>query len=955
MRVKKQLALLITMLLFVSMVFSPQQQSAQAAQSGSAIGCSPNRGLDITFVLDNSGSMTGNDPENIRITEAMNLLKSFHEYDRASVIKFNETAMNLQSLTYDRYLVEQALKTGQPNGGTDMSTGMEEALKEFANNGGNNHKVMIILTDGYSINNERSLQLAQKANEANITIYTIGLGNDTDIDKETLTKIATNTNGQYERAVNASDLQDTFQNIRKSIEDLRGPKVFSDWTLTEDLHKTGDLVLTENMKLDLNGYDLKVDGDLVLLSCSELRAVSGTIQAGNVDQKAGATINLNNSQLDVKNEFTQDGLVRVNGDYGGDSKEEISIRGDYQQRIRGDLQLNGHKLLVANNLDQSGNIQLGGGSVHVNNNVTQKGFFDLEKGKMTISGNLTINGGSLVDDAFTENKSFNVNGGYLQVGSSESMAQTAAKGNVVQESGQLYVNYGIVDIFGDYTIKDGWLTMIHGTEDTTGPSNDMDRDGDYVHVYRDFTMESPRNHAERLYNYLGKPMHDQAHLTDGILQVDGDFRQKGDKQFHPTYSDRSQNYEQNYSRFNFVGDGRHKVLLTGKGTIEMQGTGSRFNILEVQGRIVDYTSVGQVKWNQLIENDKSANANLKSLTIQDIPVHNFNPAVLNYSDHAVPASTVTGPLRQLKVDAQAEDYRNAKVEIMGNTIGDDGTAQVKVLVTAHDGKTTKLYKVGVKVGGETGGKVTSIVLDRAEQTFMMNSSSSFTPSKATIGYTVYPKNATNQKVTWTSTNPAVATVSGSGIITPVGVGEATIIAETEDGGYEDSVHVEVTKPYDLLEGIDTLADLVSDSDRYNKIMALYDPTKIGIVVPGAHIQSVQFTTAGNLVSGRIKTSASASRVEVRVNNQQLPAPSVGTNEYLFNRAGLTYGDYIEVFVYNAAGDEIERVSTTYPVDYSPNGAIPYGYYSIQQLMNDPIFFNTLLNYYSLEELRFSVR
>ena len=86
------------------------------------------------------------------------------------------------------------------------------------------------------------------------------------------------------------------------------------------------------MKLDLNGYDLKVTGDLKLLSCSELRAVSGEITAGSVNQEAGSTINLNNSQLNVTRWFTQDGLLRVNGEYGKDLEEVVVGRRLYTEK-----------------------------------------------------------------------------------------------------------------------------------------------------------------------------------------------------------------------------------------------------------------------------------------------------------------------------------------------------------------------------------------------------------------------------------------------------------------------------------------------------------------------------------------------------------------------------------------------------------------------------------------------
>jgi hypothetical protein len=47
---------------------------------------------------------------------------------------------------------------------------------------------------------------------------------------------------------------------------------------------------------------------------------------------------------------------------------------------------------------------------------------------------------------------------------------------------------------------------------------------------------------------------------------------------------------------------------------------------------------------------------------------------------------------------------------------------------------------------------------------------------------VFPPNALNKNLTWTSDNPSVATVSGSGQVTGVSTGSATISVTTVDGG-----------------------------------------------------------------------------------------------------------------------------------------------------------------------------
>ena len=49
--------------------------------------------------------------------------------------------------------------------------------------------------------------------------------------------------------------------------------------------------------------------------------------------------------------------------------------------------------------------------------------------------------------------------------------------------------------------------------------------------------------------------------------------------------------------------------------------------------------------------------------------------------------------------------------------------------------------------------------------------------------TVAPPNATNQDVTWTSSNPSVATVNADGLVTAVAAGSATITVTTDDGGH----------------------------------------------------------------------------------------------------------------------------------------------------------------------------
>ncbi len=79
------------------------------------------------------------------------------------------------------------------------------------------------------------------------------------------------------------------------------------------------------------------------------------------------------------------------------------------------------------------------------------------------------------------------------------------------------------------------------------------------------------------------------------------------------------------------------------------------------------------------------------------------------------------------------------------------------------------------VYGEPVIPVESITIDKTEMTLSIGETSA-------ISATVHPDNATNKKVSWSSSDEAVATVSPNGVVTGVAVGSAIITVKTSDGG-----------------------------------------------------------------------------------------------------------------------------------------------------------------------------
>lgn len=98
--------------------------------------------------------------------------------------------------------------------------------------------------------------------------------------------------------------------------------------------------------------------------------------------------------------------------------------------------------------------------------------------------------------------------------------------------------------------------------------------------------------------------------------------------------------------------------------------------------------------------------------------------------------------------------------------------EATITVTTDDGGKTATCKVTVS-NKEV--KVTGVKLNKT-------ATSIFVGDSETLTATITPENATNQKVTWKSSNAAVATVDAAGKVTAVKAGEATITVTTEDGG-----------------------------------------------------------------------------------------------------------------------------------------------------------------------------
>jgi uncharacterized protein YjdB len=159
------------------------------------------------------------------------------------------------------------------------------------------------------------------------------------------------------------------------------------------------------------------------------------------------------------------------------------------------------------------------------------------------------------------------------------------------------------------------------------------------------------------------------------------------------------------------------------------------------------------------------------------------------SHHGVVAISIdNGP--ETLVD-QYSASRQDLVLAYGSAVLSQGTHTIRMRVTgsknaAATGSYVILDYLKVYSSGSTTA-VSSISISPATVTLAVNATSQLSKS-------ILPLTASNQNVSWSSSNTAVATVSTTGLISAISSGTATITAKTIDGGKTATASVTVTTP-----------------------------------------------------------------------------------------------------------------------------------------------------------------
>jgi Ca-activated chloride channel family protein len=141
------------------------------------------RGLDIVVAVDTSRSMLARDVPPNRLEKAklavFDLMRQARD-DRLGLVAFAGAAFLQCPLTLDDEAFRQNLQALNTSvisqGGTALSAAIRTAIGAFAR-GNNNHKVLVLFTDGEDHDEDaETMGAAKEAAEAGLRIFTVGVG-----------------------------------------------------------------------------------------------------------------------------------------------------------------------------------------------------------------------------------------------------------------------------------------------------------------------------------------------------------------------------------------------------------------------------------------------------------------------------------------------------------------------------------------------------------------------------------------------------------------------------------------------------------------------------------------------------------------------------------------------------------------------------------------------------------
>ncbi len=157
------------------------------------------------------------------------------------------------------------------------------------------------------------------------------------------------------------------------------------------------------------------------------------------------------------------------------------------------------------------------------------------------------------------------------------------------------------------------------------------------------------------------------------------------------------------------------------------------------------------------------------------------------------------------IEVKSKSISDNKITIVLEGKPADAPGTATITITTKDGGKTATSTVKVERIAVTGVELT-------EETGEIE-----VDDELELTYKVTPPDATNPKVTWTSSNSSVATVNEDGVVKAVSPGTATITVTTVEGNFTDTCEITVPKTITIIGFVDASGNVLGTDDLIKSI------------------------------------------------------------------------------------------------------------------------------------------
>lgn len=169
--------------------------------------------VSTVLIIDSSGSMRDNDPDNRRLDAAGAFVAASLGDDQVAIVDF-DSFVRVQSeavpVGSNRTRLSDAIGRINSSGGTNIGRGLNSGCSLLEQSSGS-RRAALLFTDGQGSYTDQADCFASRG----WTVHTIGLG--ADVDEALLQEIAAETSGTYRQLDSATNLVCEFQQIRALI------------------------------------------------------------------------------------------------------------------------------------------------------------------------------------------------------------------------------------------------------------------------------------------------------------------------------------------------------------------------------------------------------------------------------------------------------------------------------------------------------------------------------------------------------------------------------------------------------------------------------------------------------------------------------------------------------------------------------------------------------------------